>query len=127
MKRTLFLLALLACSGDLAPEPKQKVVEPPAISFESVALRYESAGTVVETIVRNDGGSGYYWLRFWATGQPPWIARDTEPRWAQTGRSYETHWLVVRWEHVELDSVELWERALPGTVWEIADRYEFGG
>ncbi len=121
-----FALALLACSdGTLWTEDPE--IEQPEIIFVSAAVEYTIGGTVVETLVFNDGAAGRYFLRFWETGSPLYPLRDTDQSWAAAAWLYRTTWLVVSGELVQLDRVEAWARATEETVWVMTDRYEFGG
>ena len=119
-------IALIGCEGPTLIEIAEP--EPPDVRFLSALVDYRSMGTVVETILGNDGESGVFRLTFWAKhfDGSSWIARETYPRVTSRHEEVQYYWAITRdGTHIPMDSVQAWSASTVGDVWALTDTHRF--
>ena len=120
------LFAVVACESQSVLEIEKP--DPPDVRFRSALVDYRKTGTVVETVLKNDGGSGVFKLGFWSKDYDgtPQIARETEPRVISWNEEVEYHWAITRdGSHIAIDSVQAWSTFTPNATWVLSDTFIF--
>lgn len=119
------LFSITACEGPSALEidaPK-----PPDVRIQSAMIDHRKSGTVVDNILKNDGGAGVFKLTFWATEDGGiWVARETASRFISWDEEVQYYWAITRdGTHIELDSLQAWSAFTETETWALTDSFIF--
>lgn len=124
MKILLCMVLLVGCQG--SPIEIEKP-EPPDVKIQSATVDQRKSGTVVDNILKNDGGTGVFKLTFWATEDGGvWVARETASRLISRNEEVQYYWAITRdGTHVELDSLQAWSAFAATESWALTDSLIF--
>ena len=120
------LIVMAGCQG--SPLLEIEKPDPPDVKIQSAVVDYRKTGTVVESVLKNDGGSGVFKLGFWSRHYDglPQMARETEPRIISRNEEVEYHWAITRdGSHIAIDSVQAWSTFTPNATWVLSDTFIF--
>ena len=125
MKILLGMAILLVGCGDTPIEIEKP--EPPDVRIQSATVDQRKSGTVVDNILKNDGGTGVFKLTFWATEDDGvWVARETASRLISRNEEVQYYWAITRdGTHVELDSLQAWSAFAATESWALTDSLIF--
>ena len=118
------ILLLVGC-GDTPLEVEAP--EAPDVKIQSAMIDHRKSGTVVDNVLRNDGGTGVFRLTFWATEDDGvWVARETDPRLISWHEEVQYYWAITHdGTHVELDSLQAWSAFAATESWVLTDSLIF--